>query len=85
MHRRPWKCKDMTERLTLSLSPCNPVILLLGVYPEKSESKDLSKYLHTQIYGSTFHKSQKVIPDRPWINKIQSTMEYYSALNRRGL
>ena len=81
---RPRECKDMTERLTLLLSPCDPVILL-GVYPEKSESKDLSKYLHTQIYGSTFLKSQKVILDRPWINKIQPTTEYYSALNRRGL
>ena len=83
----PWERKDMTEQPTLPLtfsmrssnSPSG------CVYPEKSESKDLSKSLYTQIYGSTFHKSQKVILDGPWINKIQSTMEYYSALNRRGL
>ena len=37
-------------------SPDNPAIPLLGIYPQRTESMDSDRYLHTHIHSCIIHK-----------------------------
>ena len=38
----------------------DPAIPLLGILPQRTESRDLKRYLHTHVHSSIIHNSQEV-------------------------
>ena len=70
--------------------PYDPAILLLGIYPDKTNSK---RYTHPYVHNSTIHKSQGMeTPKCPSTDEgikkmwyIYNTMEYYSVIKRTKL
>ena len=64
-------------------------ILFLGIYGQRTKSKDSQRYLHTHVHSSPIHNSQKVKAAQVsigggWINTTWSIqiMEYYLAIKR---
>ena len=63
-------------------------VLLLGIYPNKANSK---RYMHPYVYSSTSHNSQDMETTKgpstdEWIKKMSYiyTMEYYSAIKKKN-
>lgn len=58
-----------------------------GVYTQRIEDRDLSRYLHTRVHSSVIHNSPKVEAFEGWIGtqNVDYTMEFYSALNRKEI
>ena len=72
--------------------PYDPAIPLLSIYPQRIQSRDSEKYLHTHFHSSTVQNSQEVeetqMSIRGWMDKqnvVLTTMEYYSALKRKEI
>ena len=62
------------------------------VYIKRIESRDLNRYLYTNIHSSIIHNSQGwTLPKHPWadtwIRKTQNVyrVENYSALKRKAI
>ena len=48
--------------------PYDAVIPLLGIHPQRIESSNSNRYLHTYIYSSIIHNCQKVKATQVSIN-----------------
>ena len=47
------------KKLNIGL-PYDPVIPLLGIHPQRIESSNSNRYLHTCVHSSSIHGCQKV-------------------------
>ena len=61
----PIKCHGICEKIWHFLKDkdghhCDPVIPLLGTYPQRTENRSLNKNLYMNAHSSTIHNSQKV-------------------------
>ena len=64
----------------------------LQVYPQRDESRDWNRYLHTCVHGSIAHSHQKVETTQgrlrdEWMHKVWAIhmVGHYSALKRKGI
>lgn len=49
-------------------APCGPTVPLLGVYPQRSESRDLENHLSTHTRSGVIHRGQRVEATRAAID-----------------
>ena len=49
--------------------PCDPAILLLGIYPEKMKALNLKRYVHPNVHSSTVYNSQDIETTQVPINR----------------
>lgn len=62
-----------------------------GYLPKRIESKDLNRYLYTNVYRSIIHNSQKMemikVSISGWMHKqnvMYTSVEYYSTMKRNS-
>ena len=82
-----WKTVQMFLKKLKKELPCDSVILLLAIYPEKS---NLKRYIHPMFMSTLFKiagmwKQPKCPSTEEWIKKMWYiyTVEYYSAIKKR--
>ena len=70
----------------------DPMIPLLGIYPEKNENTNSKKYTHPSVHSSTIAiaemwKQPKCLSTDEWIKKMwyMYTMEYYSTFKKNEI